>query len=134
MLGAIQARYRQAILPIYRGVIVRLKIERLGGNQVMQNAISSCSHCSEMGKTRKRDFSPQAWTVLVLWSEIQKNTVDQPLCDSCYDELREVLIDRADEIEMAIAQGQPAKVAAAVSGKSGGRKPAAGRQKVRKAG
>lgn len=100
----------------------------------MQNTISTCSHCSEVGKTRKRDFSPQAWTVLVLWSEIQKATVDEALCEHCYDELREVLIDRADEIELAIAQGEPAKVAAAVSGKSVARKAATTRPKVRKAG
>jgi len=113
---------------------MKSKIERLGSNLSMQNTISTCSHCSEVGKTRKRDFSPQAWTVLVLWSEIQKNTVDQPLCEHCYDELREVLIDRADEIEQAITENQPAKVAAAVAGKSPARKAAPGRQKVRKAG
>jgi hypothetical protein len=121
-------------LSVFRGAIVRFKIERLGGNQAMANAISSCSHCAEVGKTRKRDFSPQAWTVLVLWSEIQKSTVDQALCDNCYDELREVLIDRADEIENAIAAGEPAKVAAAVSGKSAARKSTAARPKVCKAG
>lgn len=99
----------------------------------MPNSIATCSHCSELGKTRKRDFSPQAWTVLVLWSEIQKTTVDQALCEHCYDELREVLIDRADEIELAIAEGQPAKVAAAVSGKSVASKAATSRSKVRKA-
>lgn len=100
----------------------------------MTNGVSACSHCAEVSKTRKRDFSPQAWTVLVLWNEIQKTTVDQALCDGCYDELREVLIDRADEIEQAVAAGEPAKVAAAVSGKTAARKAPAARSKVRKAG
>lgn len=31
--------------------------------------------------------------------------VDQPICDQCYEELRELLIDRSSEIEKAMAQG-----------------------------
>lgn len=61
-----------------------------------------CTNCSGEVKSRRRDFTEQAWTVLVLWGEIQKRAVDQPICDHCYNELREVLIDRAEEIEAAL--------------------------------
>ena len=30
----------------------------------------------------------------MLWNEVQAAAVDQPICEHCYDELREVLIDR----------------------------------------
>ena len=66
-----------------------------------------CTNCSGEVKSRRRDFTEQAWTVLVLWGEVHKRAVDQPLCDHCYNELREVLIDRAEEIEAALAAPPP---------------------------
>jgi hypothetical protein len=89
-----------------------------------------CGHCQCDTKSRRRDFSDQTWTVLLVWGEIEPKTVDQPLCEPCYNELREVLIDRTDEIEMALAShaagGKPAaikvsspKTLAAKSRKSG---------------
>ena len=75
----------------------------------------NCANCNADEKSRKRDFSDQAWTVLVLWAEVQKGVVEQPICEECYAELREVLIDRADEIseavnvELAPAKRAPAK-------------------------
>jgi hypothetical protein len=102
----------------------------------MQNVTESCANCGEDTKSRRRDFSEQAWTVLLVWGEIQKATVDQAICDHCYGELRETLIDRADEI--AAVASQPAATAAprkAVSGKAGAAQtPAKAGQKVRKAG
>lgn len=74
----------------------------------MQHTAESCNHCGTDTKCRRRDFSDQAWSVLVLWNEVQAGVVDQPICESCYDELREVLIDRADEVEAAINEPQPA--------------------------
>lgn len=84
-----------------------------------------CSNCKTDTKCRRRDFSEQAWTVLVLWKEVQSAAVDQPICEDCYNELREVLIDRADEVEVAVTDPTP-------------KKPVRGgtpqRQKVRRAG
>jgi hypothetical protein len=99
----------------------------------MQHVVEICSNCETETKCRRRDFSEQAWTVLVLWHEVQASAVDRPICEHCYNELREVLIDRADEIEEIIQdmdqdRGQPA--ATGTSGRSG--KSAAGRSKVRK--
>jgi len=75
----------------------------------------NCANCGAADKSRKRDFSDQAWTVLVLWAEVEKSVVEQPICGSCYSELREVLIDRADEIESA-AQDKPVKKSARKAG------------------
>lgn len=80
---------------------MKAKIERLGEIRPMQNMTESCAHCNEENKSRRRDFSEQAWAALVVWSEVQKTEVDQAICDDCYSELREVLIDRAEEIETA---------------------------------
>jgi hypothetical protein len=72
---------------------------------------SSCAHCGTQAKCRARDFSDQAWTVLVLWGEVDKKTVQEPVCDHCYSELRSILIERASEVEQAVRQ--PARTPAA---------------------
>ena len=82
---------------------MKLKIERLGGSSNMQHVIEACAHCSTDARCRRREFSEQAWSVLALWNQVQKPVVDQAICEDCYDELREVLIDRADEIEAALS-------------------------------
>jgi hypothetical protein len=74
-----------------------------------------------MSRCRRRDFSQQAWAVLLVWEEVQKSTVDQSLCDDCYNELRETLIDRTDEIESALNTDITEKVVA-VQKKSGAKK------------
>lgn len=85
------------------------KIERLGGTENMHNTAETCSNCREDGKCRRREFSEQAWSVLVLWNEVQMTAVDAPICEDCYNELRETLIDRADEIEAALSEPAPAQ-------------------------
>ncbi len=64
---------------------------------------SSCSNCSTKTRCRKRDFSEQAWSVLLAWGEVDPEVVDQPVCDDCYVELRDILIDRATDVEVALA-------------------------------
>ena len=94
--------------------------DRLGGKDIMSTS-ECCAHCQTATKIRKRDFSDQAWAVLVVWDEVDRGVVGQLLCDPCYSELREVLIDRADEIEAALSAGKtPSK--------------SAGKKTVRKAG
>ena len=93
----------------------------------MNHVSECCSNCSEDTKSRRREFSEQAWTVLVLWNEVQSAAVDQPICEDCYNELREVLIDRAEEIENALSE--PAPKTKKVPAKTA----APARQKVRKA-
>ena len=66
--------------------------------------LTVCKNCSTQSFCRKRSFSEQAWTVLLLWNEINPGCVDQPICDQCYEEMRDILIDRANEIEAAMKQ------------------------------
>jgi hypothetical protein len=112
----------------------------------MQHQAETCNNCGTDSKCRRREFSDQAWSVLVLWNEVQAGAVDQAICEGCYDELREVLIDRADEIEAALNEPAPArhnktdkagKVAHAAPTRPAAVKPAAAparNAKVRKAG
>ena len=63
---------------------------------------ATCQNCEKEGTTRKRTFSAQAWSVLLIWNEINPKAVEQAICDDCYEELRMTLIERMDEIEEAI--------------------------------
>ncbi len=91
---------------------MKAAVEKMREKQGMHIAMN-CAHCQEQTKSRRREFSEQTWTVLLVWGEIQKSTVDQAICDSCYNELREILIDRSEEIEVALSQpaaaGKPAQ-------------------------
>ena len=67
----------------------------------MASQASICTCCGTGTKSVRREFSEQAWTMLVAWGEVDTTSANQPFCETCYWELREVLIDRADEIEQA---------------------------------
>ena len=110
---------------------MRFKIEGLGGMAAMQHVADTCANCGVDSKCRRRDFSEQAWAFLAMWKEVQPAAVDQPICESCYGELREVLIDRADEIAAAVAASAGEPTPAGAGGKRVGAQP---RQRVRKAG
>lgn len=86
--------------------MTRFKVERFGGTQMPTNAniTECCAHCGDDVKSRRREFSEQAYSALIVWGEIQAAAVDQAICDGCYSELREVLIDRADDIAGAASQ------------------------------
>ena len=71
-----------------------------------QSSEASCNNCGEHKKSRRRIFSDQAWAVLLLWHEVHAQGVEQPICDDCYQDLRNVLIDRSDEIEQALQGGE----------------------------
>ena len=64
----------------------------------------ACSHCGSHSPSLKRDFSVQSWSVLVVWGEVTKPAVGRPLCESCYGELRDILIERASEVDVALAR------------------------------
>jgi hypothetical protein len=59
-----------------------------------------CGSCDESVKSVKREFSDQAWAALVSWREVSPKSVDSPLCNDCYFNFRDVLIERADEIRL----------------------------------
>ena len=62
-----------------------------------------CAFCMDNRKRRHRDFSPQIWALLLQWEEVPVEAVDHPMCDDCYDDIRGVLIERADEVEVALS-------------------------------
>ena len=69
-----------------------------------KSVLGTCHNCGVEARCSRRQFSEQAWTVLLLWNEINPSAVDQPICADCYEEMRDILIDRTDEIERAMQQ------------------------------
>lgn len=59
-----------------------------------------CMSCEEHAKSVRREFSDQAWAALVAWNEVPDHAVDTPVCNDCYSNLRDVLIERADELRV----------------------------------
>jgi hypothetical protein len=62
-----------------------------------------CTSCDGHAKSVRREFSDQAWAALVAWNEVGSHAVDAPLCNDCYFNFRDVLIERADEMRLMSA-------------------------------
>ncbi len=81
--------------------------EKVGrGSSPMQvtdvsGATGVCPRCSSFSFCKPREFSNKAWHALRVWHEVEEKLEKQPICSDCYIELREILIDRADEVEIA---------------------------------
>ena len=71
----------------------------------MQITENICLCCMDERKRRHRDFSPQIWALLLSWQEVPPEAVDQPMCNGCYEDIRGILIERAYEVESALASG-----------------------------
>ena len=63
-----------------------------------------CNACHGHSKAAKREFSEQAWAALVSWGEVPSEAVDTPICNDCYFNFRDVLIDRAEEVSVTTVQ------------------------------
>ncbi len=59
----------------------------------MAIASSNCPRCELNAKLRPRDFSDQAIATLVSYGDLDKNHVGVPVCDECYSDLRDMLIE-----------------------------------------
>ncbi|MEI8026256.1 MAG: hypothetical protein WCI18_07890 [Pseudomonadota bacterium] len=70
--------------------------------------VSGCRHCLGDKKVRFRSFSDKAWSYLFVAGEVDFEAIGNPLCDSCYNDLREVLIDSHVEVEATVI---PVKIA-----------------------
>lgn len=64
-----------------------------------KNDLTRCHVCLEDRKSRRREFSPHAWTALTVWGEVESHAQNHAMCDGCYTEFRDLLIDRAAEVE-----------------------------------
>ena len=62
--------------------------------------LTRCTVCCEERKSRYREFSPHAWTALSVWGEVQSSEKNQTMCNPCYAEFRDLLIERASEVEL----------------------------------
>lgn len=63
-----------------------------------RRTFGECPRCGMEGSLRDRDFSDQAVAALVSWGEIEKEHVGLQMCGECYSELRDVLVERTDEV------------------------------------
>ena len=61
-----------------------------------------CYHCKSKEKSLKRNFSMAAWNELIAWNEVKNDTVEKPICDTCYKELRSILIEKEDKFKKLI--------------------------------
>ena len=72
--------------------------------------VQNCSCCNTNARCRQRNFSEEALALLLLWGEIEVKHIDAPVCEYCYEDLRDVLIDRAAEVEVMHKKGLPKEV------------------------
>ena len=76
---------------------------RADRTMVLTTEVTTCKNCGSRAKCHRREFSRQAWTALLLWEEVSAEAIRQPLCEDCYTEMRETLIDRNSEVELAVS-------------------------------
>lgn len=60
-----------------------------------------CPRCGGDEACKETSFSNVALTALVVWGELDKRLVAEPICLECIGDLREVLVERADEVKGA---------------------------------
>ena len=60
-----------------------------------------CPRCEANAKLRPREFSDQAIAALVSHGDLDRKVVGKPVCDECYDELRDLLIEYQRQDTMA---------------------------------
>jgi glutaredoxin len=68
---------------------------------------NGCPHCKVNRKVKSRSFSDKAWSYLFMVGELSFDMIGSPICDECYTDLREVLIESHQEVENVTI---PAKV------------------------
>ena len=83
-------------------LLVKISKNKLSNDFLSEN----CACCYGEIRSSKRDFSDQAWAALVDWQEISSSVVDQSICDDCYLNLRDTLIERANELKARSVGGQ----------------------------
>ena len=57
-----------------------------------------CPRCANPSRLQKRTFSDQALAALIVWNDLSENLVEESICDDCYGELRDILIERIEEV------------------------------------
>ena len=62
-----------------------------------------CPRCSLDKKLKKRFFSAHAIATLESSGELEPGMAEQAICDDCYEDLREALIDSESETTISKA-------------------------------
>jgi hypothetical protein len=60
---------------------------------------NGCPHCKTNRRVKSRSFSDKAWAYLFVVGELSFDLIGSPICDECYHDLREVLIESHQEVE-----------------------------------
>jgi hypothetical protein len=65
----------------------------------MRAKIHDCPRCGNAARLEKRPFSDQALAALVTWGDMDRSLVGQAICEECYTEMRDILIERCEDIK-----------------------------------
>jgi bacterioferritin-associated ferredoxin len=65
----------------------------------MRAKIHDCPRCGNAARLEKRPFSDQALAALVTWGDMDRSLVGQAICEECYTEMRDILIERSEDIK-----------------------------------
>ncbi|MCX6130146.1 MAG: hypothetical protein NTX25_13905 [Proteobacteria bacterium] len=65
----------------------------------MSGKIQDCPRCGNTARLEKRPFSDQVVAALITWGDIEQSLVGQAICEECYTELRDILIERSEDIK-----------------------------------
>lgn len=59
---------------------------------------AECPRCGLETTLKARDFSAQATVALISWGDLDEELVGAEICGECYTELRDILVERTDEV------------------------------------
>lgn len=65
----------------------------------MSVKLTKCPRCEMNARLAKRSFSEQAISALVTWGDMDARLIGQDICDPCYAELRDILIERSEDLK-----------------------------------
>lgn len=65
----------------------------------MSGRFQDCPRCSNSARLEKRPFSDQALAALIVWGDLDRMVVGLAICEECYSELRDILIERCEDIK-----------------------------------
>ena len=71
--------------------------------RTISGAMIACCHCESISsQCSRRVFSEKAWSALISWNEVAHHVMNQPICEECYKEMRAILMDRSDELDVMV--------------------------------
>jgi len=62
---------------------------------------AECPRCGIEATLKDRQFSNQAVAALIAWGELPTELAGAEICSECYSELRDILVERTDEVAIS---------------------------------